>query len=118
LDATAIADHLAATRSGAFEMEMNSISERKPTIGFWATMAGLAALAYLLSFGPVVWLTDRRIFPEWVHGPAAFVYAPVVHVSLAGPRPIRGALVWYAELGSKQYKEPLIDDPATPAIEL
>jgi hypothetical protein len=94
------------------------MSERKPTIGFWAAVASAAALLYVLSFGPVIWMTDRKILPDWVHSPAAFVYAPVVHVSLAGPRPVREALVWYAELGSRQYKEPLLDDPATPAIEL
>ena len=92
--------------------------ERKPTIGFWAAVASVAALVYVLSFGPVVWLTDRKIFPDWVHSPAAFVYAPVVQVSLAGPRPVREALVWYAELGAKKYKDRLIDDPATPAIEM
>ena len=94
------------------------MNERKPTIGFWATIASISVFAYVLSFGPFVWLADRKILPEWVHSPAAFVYAPVVHVSLAGPRPVREALVWYAELGSKKYQTPLLDDPATPAIDL
>jgi hypothetical protein len=99
-------------------VEPSPVSERKPTIGFWATVASVAALVYVLSFGPVVWLTDRKVLPGWVHSPAAFVYAPVVHVSLAGPRPVREALIWYAELGAKKYQEPILDDPATPAIEL
>src|ERR1051325_9582654 len=82
-DATTSAQRLAATPSGASKVDTRPMSERKPTIGFWAAVASVAALAYGLSFGPVVWLTDRKILPDWVHSPAAFVYAPVVHVSLA-----------------------------------
>jgi hypothetical protein len=92
--------------------------ERKATIGFWAAIAAAGAFVYLLSFGPVVWLTDRGFLPACVSKPASFVYYPFFRLSLAGPRPIRNALVWYAELGAKRYKEPLLDDPATPAIEL
>jgi hypothetical protein len=93
------------------------MNEGKPTIGFWAVLAAAAAMAYLLSFGPTVWMLDRRILPAWMNQPAAFVYAPLFHVSLAGPRPVRQAVVWYAELGVRRYVEPLLDDPATPAIE-
>jgi hypothetical protein len=85
------------------------MSERKPTIGFWGAVASAAALVYLLSFGPIVWMTDRMIFPERLHGPAAFVYAPLAHVSLAGPRPVREALRWYADLGSKHRQDPVFD---------
>jgi hypothetical protein len=94
------------------------MSERKPTVGFWVTVAAVTALVYILSFGPMVWMVDRKRVPPSVSSAAAFAYAPIFHLSLAGPRPIRVALVWYAELGAKQYKEPLLDDPATPAIEL
>jgi len=31
----------------------------KPTAGFWITVALVATLAYLASFGPAVWLTVR-----------------------------------------------------------
>jgi hypothetical protein len=40
------------------------MTERKPTIGFWAAMAAVAAFAYLLSFGPAVWLMDRLDDPR------------------------------------------------------
>ncbi len=93
------------------------MSERKPTIGFWVTSAAAAVLIYLLSFGPAVWLADRRMLPGWMSRPVSVFYAPIFHLSLAGPRPIRHAIVWYGELGTRRYADPLLDDPATPANE-
>jgi hypothetical protein len=95
----------------------SSAAERKPTLGFWAGVIAICACAYLLSFGPAIWLVDRRVLPAWVKRPVALFYAPVFHLSLAGPRPIRQAIVWYGELGTRRYADPLLDDPATPAIE-
>jgi hypothetical protein len=79
-------------------------------MSFWAAILAIVALMYLLSFGPTVWLMDRKIAPASMSPLAAFVYAPIFHFSLAGPRPVREALRWYADLGAQRRQDPVFDD--------
>jgi hypothetical protein len=84
--------------------------EGKPTIRFVAVVSAAAALIYLLSFGPAVWFVDRGILPAWTKPSVSFVYYPVFYTSIVGPRPIREAVRWYAELGAKRRADPVFDD--------
>ena len=86
------------------------MSERKPTIGFVMMVAAVALLVYLLSFGPAMWLVDRRILPAWSKSAVSVVYYPVFWTSTIGPRPVREAVRWYAELGAKRRADPIFDD--------
>jgi hypothetical protein len=86
------------------------MSERKPTIGFVIMVAAVALLVYLLSFGPAMWLVDRRVLPAWSKSAVSVVYYPVFWTSMVGPRPVRELVRWYAELGAKRLADPIFDD--------
>ena len=86
------------------------MSERKPILGFVATMVAAALLVYLLSFGPAMWLVDREILPAWSISVVSAVYYPVYWTSTVGPRPVREAIRWYAELGAKRRADRMIFD--------
>jgi hypothetical protein len=85
------------------------MSERKPTTGFVAMMVAVGLLAYLLSFGPAMWLVDRRILPAWTKQSVSFVYYPIFWSSIVGPRPVRELVRWYAELGARKRSDPVFD---------
>jgi hypothetical protein len=86
------------------------MSERKPTIGFVVMVAAVALLVYFLSFGPAMWLVDRRILPAWSKSAVSVLYYPIFWTSIVGPRPVREAVRWYAELGAKRRADPIFDD--------
>jgi hypothetical protein len=86
------------------------MSERKPTIGLVIMVAAVALLVYLLSFGPAMWLVDRRVLPAWSKSAVSVVYYPVFWTSMVGPRPVRELVRWYAELGAKRRADPIFDD--------
>jgi hypothetical protein len=91
------------------ELPMN---QRNPSIGFVATLMAAAALVYVFSFGPSVWLVDRELLPSWSKPVVSIVYDPVFWTSMAGPRPIRKLITWYAELGAKRRAERVYDLPS------
>jgi hypothetical protein len=73
------------------------MTERKPSIGFWLTVAVLVALvAYPLSAGPAYWLWYRGALPgsDW----AFRVYSPLFAASSRNTH-IREALFWYVSFG-------------------
>jgi hypothetical protein len=86
------------------------MSDRKSTIGFVMVVAAVALLVYVLSFGPAMWLVDRRILPAWSKSAVSVVYYPIFWTSIVGPRPVREAVRWYAELGAKRRADPIFDD--------
>jgi hypothetical protein len=67
---------------------------KKPTAGFWITVALVAVLVlYPLSFGPACWLARR----EMLEIPAvAHLYGPIVEYAFAGPKLIRRVIGWYS----------------------
>jgi len=76
---------------------------KKPTAGFWITVALLAVLVgYPLSIGPACWISSRtrvgvRLIPT--------IYRPITWACLPEGRvdnPIGAALDWYAGLGASK----------------
>src|SRR5260370_42080825 len=92
----------------------NPPNEESP-LRYWSMTATVALLAYVLSFGPAMWLVDRGILPAWPKQSVSFVYYPVFWTSMVGPRPVRELVRWYAEVGAKRRPDNLIDDPAIPS---
>lgn len=68
---------------------------RKPSAGFWITVALVVALlAYPLSFGPACWITSRvNLDGSWVNAP----YRPILLAWYRTPEPIKRAITSYAE---------------------
>ncbi len=93
----------------------NSMGGHAPTIGFWATMAGIAGLVYVLSFGPAMWLRQNGKLPSWTNNPLACAYYPIIWVCLTGPRPVREGLIWYAEWGTRRTPERIYDQEMMPS---
>jgi hypothetical protein len=56
-----------------------------------------------------VWLVDRGFLPAWSKSTVSVVYYPVFYTSIVGPRPVREAVRWYAELGAKRRADPVFD---------
>jgi hypothetical protein len=83
-------------------------ADRKLSTGHWIIVGivfvvGLMAL-YVLSLGPVMWLTAHGYLSQpWIYAKQDF-YRPLNFVDNYSPEPVRNALRWYAELG--QYGGP------------
>jgi len=71
---------------------------RKPTAGFWITVALVAVLAgYPLSFGPACWISSRtNIGTDWL----PFCYRPVISGLSINHTRLSGTIQWYARLGA------------------
>ena len=91
------------------EPDAGDAKSHKPPLAFWATVAGITLLLYVLSFGPAVWLLDRGVLPNASNSIIERVYYPMICGLREGPRPIRRALEWYANLGAKP-RDPRIFD--------
>jgi hypothetical protein len=75
-----------------------SEDRKKPTAGFWTTVALVALLAYPVSYGPACWLDSRGWFPAVLHDAAICFYWPIGWLMRHGPQPIAKALWWWADL--------------------
>ena len=55
------------------------MTSRKPTAGFWITMALVAVLVgYPLSFGPARAAYVHRLVPEWTYRPMRWFHLPII----------------------------------------
>lgn len=89
-------------------------SRDNPSAAFWATVLGVAAVAYPISFGPACWIAartqppgpylgDRIVTP--VRGATRLFYLPVIaagsmtNEECRHPPPIRAAFERYINLG-------------------
>ena len=54
----------------------------------------VAALLYVLSVGPLIWLYTHDAVPGWADAPLNWFYSPLDWVAHKFP----GAFFWYAEL--------------------
>jgi hypothetical protein len=95
--------------------ELPKPPHEKSSIRFYTTAAALVLLAYAISFGPAMWLIDRKLLPAWTKQTVSYVYYPIFWLSMVGPRPVRESVQWYAELGARPRPENLIDDPKIPS---
>jgi hypothetical protein len=73
-------------------------SPKKPGMAFWATVVMVVSAAYVLSAGPIRFLWNRGMLPEWSAHPISAFFAPLNWLGKSGPEPIRVALVWYVQL--------------------
>ena len=72
---------------------------KKPTAGFWITVALVAVLVgYPLSFGPVTWLYSERWIPPLLDEPVVIFYVPCSWVYEKGPEPLRSVYRRYVDL--------------------
>jgi hypothetical protein len=70
---------------------------KKPTAGFWITVALVAALVvYPLSWGPVFWLHHHAMLPK--SAIESGVFSPMGWAILTAPAPIQRVTVWYLGL--------------------
>ena len=74
---------------------MTDAQKKKPTAGFWITVALVVALvAYPLSFGPACWIEAR-----WPTVDFSFCHRPLLRIA-NGNGIVAQALFWYANLGT------------------
>ena len=52
-------------------------SPKKPGVAFWTTVMVVVSTAYVLSAGPVSFLWNRGMLPEWSSHPLAAFFAPL-----------------------------------------
>ena len=68
----------------------------------WAKRTGVVLIVilfgYPLSYGPLIWLDNQHLVPEWT-APILFrLYSPIHFLYLNGPEPIRSVLQWYCRI--------------------
>ena len=74
------------------------MTSRKPTAGFWITVALVAVLVgYPLSFGPACWLMSRSTIGR---DAIMFVYQPIDYAWMHGPERAARCINWYCYAGS------------------
>ncbi len=73
---------------------------KKPTAGFWITLALVAVLVgYPLSFGVTRWLVVHHVIPKWLaSGPLSAIYYPIPWLYRNGPEWLHDAIGWYFHL--------------------
>ncbi len=72
---------------------------KKPSAGFWITVALLAVLVgYPISWGPVCWICRSRLMPQILLPAIDTFYAPIDWFAMEGPTPVRNGLLRYAGL--------------------
>ena len=54
-------------------------SRKKPGLAFWATVVVVVGLfvAYPLLPGPLQWLDEQSMLPDWTETPIKVIYAPM-----------------------------------------
>ena len=69
---------------------------KRPTAGFWITVAVVVVLAgYPLSFGPFLWLNSNHFFPDPLVRTLAVFYWPIDWLYHISPQAVREAFKWY-----------------------
>ena len=81
------------------------MGNRKPTAGFWMTVAVVALLSYPLSFGPACWFGERNGIGT---STIATVYQPILWLASSNTGLVARAVLWYAALGASSRAEPFV----------
>jgi hypothetical protein len=72
---------------------------KKPSAGFWITVALVAVLiGYPLSYGPVVWLDNTFGVPKSIQPAVGYFYFPLGWLDDNGPQPFNEFMEWYVRL--------------------
>ena len=77
----------------------------KPCAAYWTTVALVAIVLYVVSFGPAHWLSMRRIINREV---VSIAYQPVVWVASKNAH-VESAILWYASLGTRATRAEIVD---------
>lgn len=74
-------------------------TRKKPTARFCITIFVVGVLAYLVSFGPAIWLVNQRWCPDLIISAYFVFYVPIWILGEISPQ-IHDAIDWYAKLWS------------------
>ena len=69
--------------------------EKKPSARLLIGLALLAVVGYVLSFGPVYWLSVKIDNPTWYWTAANDLFAPLYWMQKNGPPWVRDSINWY-----------------------
>jgi len=76
---------------------------KKPTAGFWITLALVAVLVYPASFGPACWVCSRVPQSSASWEMTDFLYSPILRAWWHGDQAAIGNVIsWYANLGANR----------------
>lgn len=64
----------------------------------WVKFSFLLLITYLLSYGPVVWLSTNGWLPPWCDTIILIIFLPMHIIDRASPQVIRDAFFWYDSL--------------------
>jgi hypothetical protein len=81
------------------------MEHRKPTVGFWITVATAGLLLYPLSFGPACWFGERNGIGT---STISTVYSPILWLASSNTGPAARVILWYAALGASDRAEPFV----------
>jgi hypothetical protein len=76
--------------------------QKKRSAAFWATVAVVALVGYLLGFGVTEWLDGNHYLPKWGLEAQLIVFWPIFWMYDNGAQPLRDAIYWYASLWNYQ----------------
>jgi hypothetical protein len=74
----------------------------------------LAPILYVLSIGPVVWLSERGLVNTDEGSAAVIIYSPLIWAAASSPK-VEAAFTWYASIFAAP--QPVIYGPVTPATQ-
>ena len=73
------------------------MTDRKKTgVAFWATVAAVGVLGYLLCTGPAIWLESRGLLPPIAQRAFIVVYAPLIWVA-DNSDAVLNLYMWYTD---------------------
>jgi hypothetical protein len=76
-----------------------SDAKKKPGVAFWATVVAFVGIvaAYPLLPGPLAWLDEHNMLPDWTETPISVMYAPMDWIIQRSETAYK-AFDWYMEL--------------------
>jgi hypothetical protein len=89
-----------------------TINHKKPGVAFWATVALVGLVCYVLSAGPAEWLLRRDYVPDRARSLLRIFHMPVYWALVESPEPIGNAIASYILLW-----QPAPDGPEDPPPE-
>ena len=69
---------------------------KKPGLAFWATVAVVVGLVYVLSMGPIGCLRQHGfLLRQWQTDVLTGFYSPLIWLFENGPEPVHDLVAWY-----------------------
>lgn len=70
---------------------------KKPTAGFWITVALAVVLVYIGGFGPAAHFCGHGVDRFFFCGSMRIIYSPLIWIAKYGPEWLRDLFAWYVE---------------------